>query len=121
MLSLNSGQTNSFDDVTGVLERARFLYQGPNDKRDMPVFYLIVNRYPLFLIIFVRIHVLVRIKPEFLDNVNPLVSHIFKVMDEAVNAGYSLVIDMSWASINNELKKAVYTHLPNLAKIFSRR
>eukprot|EP00026_Physarum_polycephalum_P009383 Phypoly_transcript_09505.p1 GENE.Phypoly_transcript_09505~~Phypoly_transcript_09505.p1 ORF type:complete len:415 (+),score=83.28 Phypoly_transcript_09505:95-1246(+) len=88
-----------------VLERARFLYQGPNDKQDCPVFYLIVNR----------------IKPEFLDNINPLVSHIFKVMDEVVNNGYSLVIDMSWASVNNELKRVVYAHLPNLAKIFSRR
>jgi hypothetical protein len=94
-----------FEDVMGVLERARFLYQGPNDKQDCPVFYLIVNR----------------IKPEFLDNINPLVSHIFKVMDEVVNNGYSLVIDMSWASVNNELKRVVYAHLPNLAKIFSRR
>ncbi len=47
-VSLPSNQT-SFEDVTAVLERARFLYQGPNDKQDMPVFYLIVNRFVYFV------------------------------------------------------------------------
>lgn len=34
-----------FEDVMQVLEGARFLYAGPKDKHDRPVFYLIVNRY----------------------------------------------------------------------------
>jgi len=56
-----------------------------------------------------------------LENINPLVSHIFKVMDNAVNNAYSIVIDMSWANMSAEFKKAVYAHLPKLSKIFSRK
>jgi len=56
-----------------------------------------------------------------LDNINPLVSHIFKVMDSAVNSAYSIVIDMSWANMSSEFKRSVYMHLPKLAKIFSRK
>eukprot|EP01113_Clastostelium_recurvatum_P021211 TRINITY_DN2509_c0_g1_i2.p1 TRINITY_DN2509_c0_g1~~TRINITY_DN2509_c0_g1_i2.p1 ORF type:complete len:928 (-),score=285.96 TRINITY_DN2509_c0_g1_i2:70-2805(-) len=93
------------EDMVQQLERARFLYQGPNDKEGKPVFYLIMNR----------------IRVEFLDNVNPLVSHIFRVMDSAVNQGYNLVVDMSWASVSTELKRSVYTHLPKMARIFSRK
>eukprot|EP01111_Echinosteliopsis_oligospora_P016784 TRINITY_DN7083_c0_g1_i1.p1 TRINITY_DN7083_c0_g1~~TRINITY_DN7083_c0_g1_i1.p1 ORF type:complete len:862 (+),score=221.30 TRINITY_DN7083_c0_g1_i1:213-2798(+) len=99
------GSERAFEDIMQILEKARFLYQGPNNKQDQPVFYLIVNR----------------IKAEFLDNVNPLVSYIFKVMDFAVQKPYSIVVDMSWASVNSDLKRAVYTHLPKLAKIFSRK
>eukprot|EP01132_Coremiostelium_polycephalum_P001368 gene1368-1726_t len=99
--SLNS----AFDDFTHMLERARFLFQGPNDKNDNPVFYLIVNR----------------VKPEVFDNVNPLIAHIFKVMDVAVNNTYTLVVDMSWAHIDSNLKKSIFTHLPKLAEVFSRK
>ena len=42
-----------FEDVMAVLERARFLYQGPNDKQDCPVFYLIVNRYFIIYLLFI--------------------------------------------------------------------
>jgi len=96
---------SAFDDCTHMLERARFLFQGPNDKNDRSVFYLIVNR----------------VKPEVFDNINPLIAHIFKVMDVCVNSSYTLVVDMSWAHISNELKKSIFTHLPNLAEIFSRK
>ncbi|EGG14353.1 Ras GTPase activation domain-containing protein [Cavenderia fasciculata] len=94
-----------FDDLTFQLERARFLFQGPNDKHDRPVFYLIVNR----------------VKAELFDNVNPLIAHIFKVMDSCVNVSYTLIVDMSWAHISSDLKKAIFNHLPKLAEVFSRK
>ncbi|KYQ92202.1 Ras GTPase activation domain-containing protein [Tieghemostelium lacteum] len=98
--SLNS----AFDDCTYMLERARFLYQGPNDKHDKAVFYLIANR----------------IKPEVFDNYNPLIAHIFKVMDNAVNAPYTLILDMSWAH-PPDLKGTLFTHLPKLSQVFARK
>ncbi|EFA77182.1 Ras GTPase activation domain-containing protein [Heterostelium album PN500] len=102
-----SGNLNSgFDDFTFMLERARFLFQGPNDKHDKPVFYLIVNR----------------VKPEVFDNINPLIAHIFKVMDSCVNlSSYTLIVDMSWCHISSEMKRAIFTHLPKLAEVFSRK
>eukprot|EP01133_Synstelium_polycarpum_P007691 gene7691-9003_t len=101
-VSLNAG----FDDLTFQLERARFLFQGPNDKHDRPVFYLIVNR----------------VKAEVFDNVNPLIAHIFKVMDSCVNlSSYTLIVDMSWAHISNDMRRAIFTHLPKLAEVFSRK
>ncbi|KAF2074015.1 hypothetical protein CYY_004666 [Polysphondylium violaceum] len=104
--SANGASTGSaFDECTHMLERARFLFQGPNDKNDRSVFYLIVNR----------------VKPEVFDNINPLIAHIFKVMDVCANSSYTLVVDMSWAHISNELKKSIFTYLPNLAEIFSRK
>ncbi|KAN0025304.1 hypothetical protein ACTFIU_003564 [Dictyostelium citrinum] len=105
--SLQNGASmgSAFDECTHMLERSRFLFQGPNDKNDRSVFYLIVNR----------------VKPEVFDNVNPLIAHIFKVMDICVNSPYTLVVDMSWAHISNDLKKAIFTHLPKLAEIFSRK
>ncbi|GAM26558.1 hypothetical protein SAMD00019534_097330 [Acytostelium subglobosum LB1] len=103
---LINGGSGSFDDLTFMLERARFLFQGPNDKHDKPVFYLIVNR----------------IKPEVFDNVNPLIAHIFKVMDVCVNtSSYTLIVDMSWASISPDMKRGIFTHLPKLAEVFSRK
>ncbi|EGC34955.1 hypothetical protein DICPUDRAFT_79326 [Dictyostelium purpureum] len=101
----NGSIGTALEDCTHMLERARFLFQGPNDKNDRSVFYLIVNR----------------VKPEVFDNVNPLIAHIFKVMDPHTNSPYTLVVDMSWAHISNELKKAIFTHLPKLAEIFSRK
>ena len=47
-----------FEDVMAVLERARFLYQGPNDKQDCPVFYLIVNRYFIIYLLFIIYYLL---------------------------------------------------------------
>ncbi|GAM27119.1 hypothetical protein SAMD00019534_102940 [Acytostelium subglobosum LB1] len=100
--SLNPG----IDDFTLMLERARFLFQGPNDKHDRPVFYLIFNR----------------IKPEVFDNINPLIAHIFKVMDSCVNtSAYTLVVDMSWSHVSSDMKRAIFTHLPKLAEVFSRK
>eukprot|EP01112_Ceratiomyxa_fruticulosa_P016885 TRINITY_DN5161_c0_g1_i1.p1 TRINITY_DN5161_c0_g1~~TRINITY_DN5161_c0_g1_i1.p1 ORF type:complete len:931 (-),score=175.29 TRINITY_DN5161_c0_g1_i1:271-3063(-) len=95
----------AFEDMTTLLDRARFLYQGPNDKSGKPVFYLIVNR----------------LRVEFMENVNPLVSHIFKVMDSSVTSGYRLIVDMSWANVGEDLKRAIYSHLPKLARVFSRK
>lgn len=36
-------------DITGQMDRARFLYQGPDSKDGQAVFYVIVNRYSQLL------------------------------------------------------------------------
>eukprot|EP00727_Mastigamoeba_balamuthi_P010622 m51a1_g6182 hypothetical protein (799) ;mRNA; f:35434-38521 len=87
------------------LERARFLYQGPNSVSGAAVFYLVVNR----------------VTREFLENVNPLIAHVYRVMDAAVNAGpYVLIVDMSWATLTLEMKNLIYHHLDSVWKLLSR-
>eukprot|EP01105_Mastigella_eilhardi_P017740 TRINITY_DN4090_c0_g1_i2.p1 TRINITY_DN4090_c0_g1~~TRINITY_DN4090_c0_g1_i2.p1 ORF type:complete len:864 (-),score=248.79 TRINITY_DN4090_c0_g1_i2:54-2645(-) len=90
---------------TSILEKARFLYQGPNAINGSAVFYIICNR----------------VRPEFLNNVNPLLSHIFKTMDAAVNSGkYNLVVDMSWAHFSKDMRTVMYKQANFLWSMFSR-
>ncbi|KAH3760372.1 rasGTPase-activating protein [Pelomyxa schiedti] len=96
---------NSSDVDVGVLERARFLYQGPHTLKGTAVFYIIFNR----------------VREEFLENINPLLQHVFKVMDTAVNEGkYSIIVDMSWASISLRVKKLLFQQIKAMWHLFSR-
>ena len=90
-----------------ALERMRFLYQGGNDKRGTPVFYLIVARIDLSQI--------------DLNNMSPLVSFIFRTMDSVVsNGAYSLVVDMSWARLTVDSKRHIFRQMRALRSSLSR-
>ncbi|KAL6064500.1 Neurofibromin-A [Balamuthia mandrillaris] len=107
------GLTQSWDskrdlDLVGTeeLEKARFLYRSARPSLDgCPIIYFIVHR----------------VKLEHITNVNPLIAYMYKVMDEAANEKYHLVIDMSWAAISNEMKKFMSQHMSMLSKSFSRK
>lgn len=91
---------------TSALEAARFLYVQGHTRDGLPVVYFIVNR----------------LRPEFLVNINLLVTHVFKVMEAIVsaNAKYALVIDMSWATFSDDHKSNGYRYIRQLSNAFSR-
>ena len=90
----------------GALERAKFLYQGASSVDGTPVFYLIFNR----------------ISMDFLTNVSPLISHVYRVMGPVVDKGpYILVIDMSWCSLSNDEKRIVYNSLKLIWSLLNRK
>jgi hypothetical protein len=72
---------------TSALEAAKFLYSAGTTRDGWPVVYLIVHR----------------LRVEFLQNINVLISYIFKLFEPISNsnAKYALVIDMSWSRITS--------------------
>eukprot|EP01097_Dermamoeba_algensis_P012157 TRINITY_DN997_c0_g1_i7.p1 TRINITY_DN997_c0_g1~~TRINITY_DN997_c0_g1_i7.p1 ORF type:complete len:642 (+),score=119.86 TRINITY_DN997_c0_g1_i7:610-2535(+) len=94
------------DDLieTQALEKARFLFVGPPTKDNNPVVWLIVNR----------------VKLEFLTNINRLVTHVFKIMEEVSKSRYVFIIDMSWATITDEMKTAIAENIPKMFSTFGR-
>lgn len=93
------------DSDQKVLETSRFLYQGPSTPKGEAVFYLIMSR----------------VDTAFLQNINPLIAHVYKVMDAAVQAGpYILIVDMSWVSLSTATKRLIYDRMHSLWKLFSR-
>ena len=93
------------DSDQKALESSRFLYQGPSTPKGEAVFYLIMSR----------------VDTAFLQNIDPLIAHVCKVMDAAVLAGpYILIVDMSWVSLSTATKRLIYDRMHSLWKLFSR-
>jgi len=112
-LSSFSGGTDSsgghasvrFLEMFQLFQNARFLFQGPEDRKSTPIFYLIVQRLRL----------------EFLSKYEMLMQYIFKVMDSAALSGpYSIVIDMSWANISAEMRNIIYRKMFHFHRAFPR-
>eukprot|EP01116_Phalansterium_solitarium_P018246 TRINITY_DN4776_c0_g1_i1.p1 TRINITY_DN4776_c0_g1~~TRINITY_DN4776_c0_g1_i1.p1 ORF type:complete len:1016 (-),score=409.89 TRINITY_DN4776_c0_g1_i1:202-3249(-) len=80
-----------------MMERARFVYQGPGQaKSGAVVFYLIVQR----------------LSEALLERPAALVRHMLHVLDDAaaaISSRYEVVVDMSWAHLSNRFKKLAYS------------
>lgn len=81
-----------------------FFYQGKDNKKGFPVFYLIVCRMDL----------------TSFDNVNQLTNHVFQKITNTVgpNTEVSIVIDLSWSS-KDELKNKFFKSTSELTRLAS--
>eukprot|EP00163_Fabomonas_tropica_P001240 TRINITY_DN1094_c0_g1_i2.p1 TRINITY_DN1094_c0_g1~~TRINITY_DN1094_c0_g1_i2.p1 ORF type:complete len:531 (+),score=91.00 TRINITY_DN1094_c0_g1_i2:231-1823(+) len=91
---------------TTRLATAEFFYEGKPDKEGIAVFYLIVQR----------------LTPALLADENALFLYIIKSVGDTINEKpYSLVIDMSWATLANETKVGVLDKVQSISKGFTRK
>lgn len=104
-LGNHDNSMSSVDAEISNLEKAGFLYLGPETMKGLPVLYIIVNRF----------------KWEYLANIDVLISFIHKVMTAVGDKRYVVVVDMSWSGISKELKLEVYHQISNLGNIFDYR
>eukprot|EP00164_Ancoracysta_twista_P011249 GFYU01017277.1.p1 GENE.GFYU01017277.1~~GFYU01017277.1.p1 ORF type:complete len:997 (+),score=255.84 GFYU01017277.1:467-3457(+) len=90
---------------TTDMEEAQFFYRGPANLKGQPVFYFIVNR----------------IRSELLIDSVRFTLHLIKVLGEAINEPYAILVDQSWSSISNDVKSYIYEELRRLLGLFTRQ
>jgi len=74
------------------LEACRFFYLGKPNRAGVPSFYLILHR----------------LEKHFLESTDLLIVYVYKVLWKYVNSPYLLVVDLSWARVNDEIQALFY-------------
>jgi len=85
-------------------EASRFFYLGKPTKTNIPVFYLVLSR----------------VEKSFLENNDKLMVYIYKTLWKNVNEPYIMVIDLSWAKINEEIAPALYRSTCSFIRLMKR-
>lgn len=86
------------------LEQSRFFYLGKPTKNNVPVFYLVLHR----------------IEKKFLENNDSLMVFIYKTLWKQINEPYVLVIDLSWAKLNDEFQSALYRSVVSFTRLMKK-
>jgi len=85
------------------LEASRFLYMGKPTKTNLPTIYLVMHR----------------VKPEFLEQNDRLMVHVFKTIGKELNNPHVLVIDLSWTDMSDELQALFYRAVVSFTRLMT--
>lgn len=83
------------------LEAARFVYMGKPTKANVPVIYFVLHR----------------IRLEFLEHNDRLFLHVYKTIVQALNGPYVVVVDMSWADLDDEVQAFLYRAVVSFTRL----
>lgn len=86
------------------LEQSRFFYLGKPTKNNVPVFYLILHR----------------IEKKFLENNDAMMVFVYKTLWKQINEPYVLVIDLSWAKLNDDFQSALYRSTVSFTRLMKK-
>ncbi len=86
---------------TADLEQAKFVYVGKPARNNAPVAYFVLDR----------------VKVEVLTSNDRLMIHVYKTLNEIFDVPYYVVIDMSWAELDDEVQAFLYRAVVSFTRL----
>eukprot|EP00762_Andalucia_godoyi_P008476 ANDGO_05793.mRNA.1 Neurofibromin-A len=88
------------------VEATNFFFSGPKTKSGIPVFYMILSK-------------LTTCNESLVSDLNMLAMYIIRVLGDAVNSAFNVIVDCSWNNI--PLSKQLFRQILPLSRLFARK